>query len=241
MRRPLLLLVVFAACSKFIDLHDVTYEGVDAAVSVDATAGLASSCADLGAGSIDKDVQLYLDGDAMKPYSAHCSADLRTYIPLQGLNWSSYPLGDCATLAPNASAGVTTTWQMVRFDTVMHAVDTGDYAFATSTGGTHETSGNGSFENDYLEIPFGSGRSCISDAAQIVAWIDLTGTHFALASSQTWATDGYIANTEATINPQRTTAKITTAGYPVGASPCAPYADYYTTHGGTCLQLQYVP
>jgi hypothetical protein len=100
---------------------------------IDAPTNLASSCVGSGASSINKNVQLYLDGDAMKPYSAHCSADLRTYIPLEGPNLSSYPVGGCGTLAPNATVGVTTTWQMMRFDTVMHAIDTGDYMFATAT------------------------------------------------------------------------------------------------------------
>lgn len=207
----------------------------------DAATSLASSCVGLGANSIDKNALLYLDGDAMKPYSAHCSADLKTYIPLEGPNLSSYPVGGCGTLAPNATVGVTTTWQMMRFDTVMHAVDTGDYTFATSTGRTHESSGNGLFEHDFLNIPFGSGRSCISGTAQTVATIDLTGTHFALASSQTWASDGFSTKTEAAINPQRTKATITAMGFPVGASPCAMNADYYTLKGGTCLQLEYVP
>src|SRR5262249_40189718 len=155
------------------------------------------------------------DGDPMKPYSAHCSADLRTYLPLDEPNQSSYPVGGCSALAPNATVGVTTTWQMVRFDTVMHAIDTGDYMFATSTGGTHESSGNGTFEHDFLNIPFGSGRSCINGTAQMVATIDLTGTHFALAASQTWTADGFSATAQATINPQRTKATIMATGFPV--------------------------
>jgi hypothetical protein len=207
----------------------------------DAPGGFASSCVELDAASADQDVRLYLDGDPMKPYSVHCSADLRTYIPLEGANLSSYPVGGCGTRAPNATAGVTTTWQMVRFDTVMHAIDTGDYMFATSTGGTHESSGNGTFEHDYLNIPFGSGRSCANGTAQTVATIDLTGTHFMLAASQAWAADGFTAETEAAFNPQRTKATITAEGFPVGASPCAPNADYYTVTGGTCIQLEYVP
>jgi GON domain len=207
----------------------------------DAPAGLASSCVQLGAGSSDKNVRLYVDGDETKPYSAHCSADLKTYIPLEGPNLSSYPVGGCGVLASNATAGVTTTWQMVRFDTTMHAIDTSDYMFATSTGGTHESSGNGSFEHDFLSIPFGSGRSCTSGMAQTVATIDLTGTHFALAAAQTWAADGFSAGTDAAINPQRTKAMITATGFPVGTSPCAPNSDYYTLNGGTCLQLEYVP
>ena len=204
-------------------------------------ASLASSCVEFGAASADKNVRLYLDGDATKPYSAHCSADLRTYIPLEGPNVSSYPAGGCSTLAPNATVSVMTTWQMIRFDTVMHAIDTGDHTFTTSTGGTHESSGNGSFVHDFLNIPFGSGRSCISGTAQTVATIDLTGTHFALGPSQTWAADGFSAKADAAINPQRTKATITATGFPVGASPCAPNDDYYTVNGGTCLKLEYLP
>lgn len=200
-----------------------------------------TSCSDFGSAAIDQDVQLYFDGDFMKPYSAHCSADLKTYIALEGSNLSSYPVGGCGTLTPDAQVSVMTIWQMVRFDTQMHAIDTGDYTFAASTGGTHETSGNGTVNHDYLRIPFGSGRSCIPGTARTVATIDLTGTHFALASSQTWATDGFDAATEAAINPQRTQATITAEGFPTGASPCAPLADYYTLTGGTCLQLEYVP
>jgi hypothetical protein len=137
----------------------------DTPEGVDASASLASSCVGLGASSINKNVQLYLDGDAMKPYLAH----------------------------------------------------------------------------DFLSIPFGSGRSCVSGTAQTVATIDLTGTHFALAASQTWTPDGFSAGAQAAINPQRTMATITATGFPVGASPCAPNVDYYTLNGGTCLHLEYVP
>lgn len=239
MRYPLLLLVVLAACSKLIDLHDVTYEGGDAAVPDK----LASSCTELGADAIDQDVQLHLDGDATKPYPAHCSADLKTYLPLDGSaqNLSSYPLGSCDTLAGTATAAVMTTWKMVRFDPAMHAIDTGDFTFATSTGGTHETSGNGTFQWDYLQVPFGSGRSCLTPGGQLVATIDLTGTHFVIAVSQTWAHDGPTSVAQVAIAPPRTKATITVGGFPVGISPCPPLADFYTVTGGTCLQLEYAP
>ena len=147
LRAFLTLVPMLAACGAVQDTRQ----------TIDAGASLASSCVELGADSIGKNVRIYLDGDTMKPYSAHCSADLKTYIPLEAPNLSSYPVGGCSTLAPNATVGVTTTWQMMWFDTVMHAVDTGDYTFATSTGGTHESSGNGTFEHDFSSIPFGSG------------------------------------------------------------------------------------
>ncbi len=214
---------------------------VNAPGGVDASARLAASCAALGASASNQSVELHLDGDATRPFAAHCSADLRTYLPLEGPNMSSYPVGGCSTLAAGATVGVTTTWQMVRFDAVMHAIDTSDTMFATSTGGTHESSGNGAFTHDYLSMPFGSGRSCVDGTAQTVAIIDLTGTHFALAAAQTWAADGFSATTAPQITTQRTKATIMATGFPVGASPCAPNADYYTVNGGTCLQLDYVP
>lgn len=212
----------------------------DAAQGFDAAARLASSCATLGSSAMDQNVRLYFDGDPNQPYSAHCSADLKTYIPLQQSNTSTYPLGGCSTLSASATAAVTTSWEMVRLDTVMHAIDTSDYAFATSTGGTHESSGDGSFVHDFLSLPFGSGRSCAS-SAQAVATIDLTGTHFAIATSQNWAADGYMATANVTFNATRTKATVNATGFPIGASPCAPNSDYYTLNGGTCIQLEYVP
>jgi hypothetical protein len=203
--------------------------------------GVASSCSELGVDAVDQNVQLYLDGNPMQPYSAHCSADLKTYIALEGYNFSSYPLGGCSTPAASEQDGVKTTWQMIRFDTGVHAIDTGDYTFATSTGGTHETSGDGSVNNDYFKIPFGSGRSCSPAEVQTVAMVDLTGTHFMLEPSQIWSTDGFEAMTNAEIDSQRTMATITAQGNPTGVSPCAQYVDYYTLAGGTCLHLEYVP
>jgi hypothetical protein len=215
----------------------------DAKPAADAPAGMAqpASCVALGSAASDQNVNLYVDGDPTKPYTAHCGGDLKTYLPLAGTNMSSYPVGGCSTLSANASAGVITTWQMVHIDPVMHAIDTADYTYATSTGGTHESSGDGSIVHDYMVMPFASGRTCDMTAAQTVAQVDLTGTHFAISSTQMWAADGFSAMTTPTIDPQRTTATIAAIGFPVGASPCAPTSDYYTTNGGTCLQLDYVP
>ncbi len=74
-----------------------------------------------------------------------------------------------------------------------------------------------------------------------VASIDLTGTHFGIASAQAWAADGFTATAAPTINPQRTKATISATGFPVGASPCAANTDYATLNGGSCLKLDYVP
>lgn len=208
---------------------------------VDAATGFASSCVELGAGAADQPGRLYLDADPAKPYAVYCGADLRTYLRLEGANTSSYPAGGCGTSVAGSTAGVITTWQMVRLDTVTHAIDTGDYTFSESSGVTHESSGNGAFEHDYLRVPFGSGRSCVSGLAQTVATIDLTSTRFAIAASQVWAADGFSAETEASIHPQRTQATITATGFPAGTSPCEPNTDYYTVTGGACIRLEYVP
>lgn len=222
--------------------NDPALADASASVSVDAPAArLAASCVDLGLSAAGQEVRLYLDGDARKPYAAHCSDGLGTYLVLDEANTTSYPAGGCATLMPNATAAVTTIWHMVRFDPVERVIDTSDLQFTTSSGGTHETSGNGGIQHDYLSVPFGSGRSCVTGTPQPVAAIDLTGTRFALAASQTWATDGFAGQVQATINPQRTKATITAMGFPVGASPCGPNSDYYTLNGGACLQLDYVP
>lgn len=238
----LTLIPMFAAACGSVKNPQI---GVDGGTRIDApvddSRALPSSCTSLGATAMNQNIQLYVDSDVSKPYTAHCSADLKTYLLLEGSNTSSYPLGGCGTLAGAATAAVTTTWQMVRFDTALHAIDTSDYQFATSAGGTHESSGDGAFVHDFLSIPFGTGRTCVPDSNATVATIDLTGTHFALGAAMAWAADGFTATSNAQVNAQRTKATITASGFPGSASPCAANSDYYTTNGGTCIPLEYLP
>lgn len=210
----------------------------------DAGAGfLPAACVDLGMTAANTDVQLHLDGDVAKPYAAHCGADLKTYLMLQGSNTSSYPAGGCGTIqtGSNTATSVVTTWHMVQLDPVKHAIATNDYTFAVSTGTTHEESDNGNYKHDYLAMPFASGRSCVSGMAQTVATVDLSGSHFAITASQIWAANGFNAIVAPTVNTARTTATIVATGFPIGATPCPGVSDYYTTDGGACLGLDYVP
>jgi hypothetical protein len=207
--------------------------------SIDAAVYFAS-CAELAAGAAGTDVTLYLDHDPGKPYAAHCGPTLQTYLVLGAPSMSSYPTGQCASLVTGQNKAVTTTWTMVHFDPTTRTVDTGDYFGATSTGGTHEDSGNGMFHYDYVHIPFGSGRTC-STSQRTLATIDLTHTNFAIASTQAWAADGFMANVGLQFDGAHKSLSLDVGGFPVGASPCRPNADYYTQSGGPCLVLDYAP
>jgi hypothetical protein len=204
------------------------------------------SCADVPSAD-GQDVTLYWDGDPTKPYDAHCLAGGATYVLLNdtsGGTTSTYPLGtaNCTRLASGQTKSVTTTWTMLRFDPTTKLVDTGDYAGATSAGGTHETSGNGSINNDYLKMPFASGRNCDQGGGSAtVATIDLTKTKLGVSGVQAWSQDGFQGNESVTADGKRKKLSLKIAGYSAGVSPCAPNADYYTLSGGKCLTLVYAP
>ena len=214
---------------------------------VDAAATYPASCAALPNGGNGLDVTLYWDGDKTKPYDAHCGPSGATYVRLNdatGKNASSYPLGTtgCTRLVAGQTKIITTTWTMIRFDPATHIVDTGDYAGATSVGGTHEDSGNGTISNDYLKMPFASGRVCDNGGAVAsVATIDLSKTKLAVAAAQAWSHDGFQGASTVTADAPNKKLTLKIAGYSAGVSPCAANADYYTLTGGKCLTLVYAP
>jgi hypothetical protein len=222
----------------------------DAAVDAGADGGAPaypSSCAELPNGGSGLDVTLYWDGDKTKPYDAHCGPNNATYVRLNdttGKNASTYPIGTltCTRFVSGQTKSVTTTWTMLRFDPVTHLVDTGDYAGATSAGGTHEDSGTGTIHNDYLKMPFASGRVCDnSGTSASVATIDLSKTKLAVAATQAWSHDGYQGADTVTADGPNKKLTLKIAGYSAGVSPCAANADYYTLNGGSCLMLAYSP
>jgi hypothetical protein len=208
--------------------------------------GYPTSCAQADAGSSDQDVTLYVGGDPNEPWTAHCSGG-NAYLPLASAtsNFSSYPGGGCASNAHGPST-VTTTWTMLRIDPATLVVDTSDYKGATSSGDTHEVSGNGSVNTDYTQMPYGSSRSCVDQQpGSPSASVDLTGTPFAVASSQQWYLLGF-SNANPGNKPfggaspaSGKTVSLSVGGYPAGITPCQ--SDYYQTTGGACLQLVYAP
>ncbi len=203
-----------------------------------------ATCAELGSAAVGHDVTLFLDKDASKPFDAHCETNGKTYLLLNAddeKNYSSYPRGGCASGISGQTQAVKTTWKMVLFDPATRMVDTGDYAGATSTGGTHEDSGSGTVHNDYFRMPFASGRSCLGgQSLSPVAQIDLEKTNFAVAGTQAWNFDGYQPAGGVPFDAKNQSATISTQGSPVGASPCRLASDYYTLTGGNCLQLEYI-
>jgi hypothetical protein len=132
---------------------------------------------------------------------------------------------------------------MIRVDPATLLVDTADYTGASSTGTTHEVSGGGSYVYDYTQMPYASTRSC-DDVSPMTATgtVDLTGTSFAVAFAQAWPLQGFSNNGGpfggAMLGASNTTVSLSVGGFPAGISPCN---DYYTTKGGTCLQLVYSP
>jgi hypothetical protein len=202
-----------------------------------------ATCAEIGESAADTDVTLYLDHDPNKPWAAHChGSSPDTYLLLgAATNTSSYPAGGCATASQDGdNQSVMTVWTMVRFDPVTRIVTTGDYFGAKSTGSTHEVSGNGSVVTDYAHIPFATGRTC-STSQRSLAAVDLSKTKFAIAMGQPWTLDGFSPSGMPAVSGDREKVSFNIGGFPVGASPCAPNFDYYTTTGGPCLTLAYAP
>jgi hypothetical protein len=150
-----------------------------------------ATCSAADAGPMQT-VTLYVGGDPGKPWTAVCNGTA-TYLPLAGAaNTSSYPVGSCATVGGGAAGGVFTSWSMLRIDPATLLVDTSDFTGAVSTGDTYEVSGNGTYKHDYVVMPFAATRSCLDQMpASPGAGVDLTGTHFAIASSQVWHAQGW--------------------------------------------------
>lgn len=215
---------------------------IEATTDADAAPPLAASCTDLPTAA-NSDVTLYVGRDPAKPWSAHCGAAGETYLPLPAgaaNNFSSYPDTGCAAISTGASSPVKTTWTRVRIDPATLVVTTNDYAGATSTGSTHEVSGNGTVDLTYVKMPFAAGRICDDQSPEkTVAKVDLTGTSFHIAANQ-FITEGFEASGSAITNAQATT--ITVTAFPGGMHPCQPAGtDYYQRNGGKCLQLVYGP
>jgi len=196
-----------------------------------------ASCAQVNASG--QTVTLYAGNDPAKPWQAFCNGTA-TYLPLSAGNVSSYPAGGCATVSPSQ---VVTTWARVRIDPTTFIVDTSDLTYAQSTGSTHEISGNGSYNHVYSTMPFAAARSCNDRAATTpLATVDLRGTPFSIAPTQSWNPQGYSNNggpfASETFDTTRQHVDLEIGGFPAGLSPCN---DYYTTTGGPCLQLVYGP
>jgi hypothetical protein len=220
--------------------HDAAYEAAPA--DAQAAPPLPATCDEADAGSGTSTTTLYVGGDPSEPWTAVCSGG-KAYLPLTAkANVSTYPAGGCATPQP---ASVTTTWSMVRLDPVTLLVDTSDFSGASSSGDTHEVSGNGSYVHDYARMPYGAARSCDDqDHSKAFATIDLGGTPFAVADTQTWQLQGWSNNNAGNLPygranpPSGRTVSLTVGGFPAGISPCN---DFYQTAGGACLQLVYSP
>jgi hypothetical protein len=193
------------------------------------------SCA--AANATSGTVTLYVNGNPAKPWQATC-VGTTSYLTLTSKNYSSYPAnGSCTT-----GAGVVTTWTRVNVDPITLLVNTVDYSGATSVNATHEVSGDGTVMHDYIEMPYGSARTCVQGAPNTAgtpgAVIDLTGTPFAIGGSSVFAMAGYQGSSSVAPTAGGPTVDLFIGGYPAGISPCA--GDYYTDVGGACLQLLYV-
>jgi hypothetical protein len=218
---------------------------VDASVDVtpDATIAHPASCAELPAARANTDVTLYVGHDPAKAWAAHCGTGGKTYLPLPAgvaTNYSSYPAGECASVAQGAEDEIKTTWTRVRIDPVSLIVETNDYTGAVSTGATREVSGNGAVVFTYDKIPFATGRICANGPMSVVvARVDLTGTKFRIADNQ-FIVEGFQVSGSAPATGRLTTLYV--SGFPGGLHSCRPAnTDYYQRNGGKCLQLQYVP
>lgn len=206
----------------------------------DAAPASPASCTDVPSAA-GTDVTLYVAHDPGKPWPAYCGASGETYLRLPAgaaNNFSTYPANQCASVANGSASSVKTTWTRVRIDPVTLVVTTNDYAGATSTGATHEVSGNGSIDYTYVKMPFATGRTC-DGSASTVAKVDLTGTKLHIAPNQ-FISEGFNTNGSPSTNAQVTTLAL--SAFPGGMHPCRPAGtDYYQRNGGKCLQLEYGP
>jgi hypothetical protein len=207
----------------------------------DASGVYPETCAEANlTGTAQVTTTLYVDARPSQPWTAVCvyaSGSWKTYLPLPAGNTSSYPLGGCAS-ADGGGGGVVTTYAMVLFDPSTLTVDTSDHAFSRSEGHTYEVSGESTVFHDYDWMPFASARSCVPNGTAATGFIVLTGTPFAVASSQPFTPEGFMPSGGASMSGASTTLSI--KGEPAGISPCGAN-DYYTDMGGPCLKLTYAP
>ena len=200
----------------------------------------ASTCAELKLSDGTAEETLYVGGNAAKPWAATCVTSdggtvSKTYLSLPSGNVSAYPSGGCAT---SATTGVSTTWSKVLIDPTTFIVTTNDTSFSSSTGTTKEVSGNGTVSNTYDVMFFASARSC-QPGTFAKGSVNLTGTSFVVAGSQTFTVQGSSASGSGVTTGENTAIEV--EGYPAGISPCSSAGDYYTNAGGACLQLVYSP
>ncbi len=221
---------------------DSSDSGREAAATLpEASSAHAIACSDLALPNGTATETLYVGGDPTRPWTATCvtaGGVSKTYLPLPTGNVSAYPAGGCAT-AMGGGSGVVSTYSRVLFDPATLTVDTTDSSGATSTGTTHEVSGNGSVVKDYTVMLFASARSCSQGGPAAKGSITLTGTHFVVAASQLFPVQGSSASGSGATNGAVTSLTVT--GYPAGISPCSSTTDYYTDTGGKCLVLTYAP
>jgi len=209
---------------------------------VDTGAVFAQACSELGLPVGTQEETLYIGHNPAMPWTALCVTtsinSSLTYLPLPAGNQSTYPLGGCATASVNGGTGVVSTYSRVLINPTTLMVDTSDSSGAISTGGTYELSGNGSFKHTYSVMLFASARSCTLGTTEGTASINLTGTHFVVASTQVFTPQGYESMGQGTTIGSETTLDV--KGNSGGISSCSNVNDYYTDVGGSCLQLTYV-
>lgn len=206
------------------------------------------SCADIKAkipDASDGTYTLYLDGDAGKPWDAYCAgmADTpREYLTLTGMNLAQYTTGGRA-----GGSNVTTTYSKVRFVATSHRIDIADRAFATLAGKLSHPDNRGVIQ--VTSMPYAVAMDCAAGIGSSskshtgVAWIDLTGTHFALIGDQQFAPQGNNEAGTAELSHSNQQVKLTGGGNcgwmaPVGV-PSNPFND--NVRNGALLELVYLP
>jgi hypothetical protein len=130
----------------------------------------------------------------------------------------------------------------VRFDVATLRVDVSDRTFATSTGTlNHASSGT-----MVTSMPYSVAMDCAGNNSTTgVAQIDLSGTSFALGSSNVFIKAGSNPGGASQVSPDHRRATINGGGACGWAgpmnTPVNPFNNNVTFANGTILQLSYAP
>ncbi len=176
---------------------------------------------------------LHLGHDPKKPWAVYChtmASSPAEYLPLEQVgataNFSQYTAGGASQ-----GTSVKTRYTRVRIDPLTLNVDIGDQTFATSTGQLAHGS------ETVTSMPFGVAMSC-NGSASGVANIDVTGTPFAVATSE-FVQGGFMAAGTSTYSASNRVVNVTGGGSCGWTSPTPGLYNPFNDAGDFQLALLY--
>jgi hypothetical protein len=180
----------------------------------------------------DGNYTLFVGHDPAKPWTAYChniASSPAEYLPLVNVsssaNFAQYTAGSWQ------GTSVRTRYTRVRIDPLTLNVDIGDQTFATSTGQLAHGS------ETVTSMPFGVAMSC-NGSASGVANIDVTGTPFAVATSE-FVQGGFMAAGTSTYSASNRVVNVTGGGSCGWTSPTPGLYNPFNDAGDFQLALLY--